>query len=128
MLFVLLALHPGIFLAIGDDFEGEAADIKEGAYDVGDADCGGKGGEDGGGERVNGEYGHEAEGHPGGLSEEGTEEFGGRGADVVEAGVGAVGTDAAVEVGAHWVRFVSLCNQRLVILKWSIYVSIELDE
>lgn len=102
MLLLLLLLHPRILLPVGRDFEAQTADIEENADDVCDADCGGEGGEGCGWEGVEGEDGHEAEGYPGCLGEEGAEEFGGGGADVVEAGVFAVGGDAGEEVGAHW--------------------------
>lgn len=33
--FGFFLLHPGVFLAVGDDFEAEAADVEEEAQDVG---------------------------------------------------------------------------------------------
>lgn len=102
VLLLLLLLHPRVLLPVGDHLEGEAAYVEQDADEVRDTDGGGgQGSEEGDGEGVDSEDGHEAEGDPGCLGEEGAEEFGRGLSDVVEAGVGPVGRDAAEEVGSY---------------------------
>lgn len=102
VLLLLLLLHPRVLLPVGDHFEGQAAHVEQDTDEVGDADSGGQGGEEGDGEGIDGQNGHEAEGDPGCLGEEGAEEFGRGLSDVVEAGVGPVGADSAEQVGSHY--------------------------
>lgn len=91
VLLLLFALNPGVFLAVGDDFEGEAEEEEGEAENVGEVGAGGESGsEDRGGEGrardgIYQDNGESAERDPGGLGEEGAIEFCGRAANRVEA-------------------------------------------
>ena len=101
MLLLLLFLHPPVLLAVRHHLEGQAAHVEQNADQVRDADGGGQGREERNGKGVDGQDGHQAEGHPGRLREEGAQELGRGLSDVVEAGVGPVGGDALEEVSSH---------------------------
>ena len=104
MFLLLLLLHPAVLLPVGCHFKGQAAHVEQDADEVRDADRRGeRGREDGNREGIDRQDGHETEGDPGGLREEGAEEFRRGLSDVVEAGVGPVGGNALEEVGSYCV-------------------------
>jgi hypothetical protein len=89
VLLVFLFFHPLALLLVGCCFESETADVEEQTDDVGkgkewesrEGSCG---------DRVESENREKAEGYPGCLGEEGSEELGRRSPDLIEAGVAAV--------------------------------------
>jgi hypothetical protein len=102
---VLLLLRPPTLLPIRRHLEREPAHPQRETQHVRGEDPargGRQRGEGTGGDGVDGEDGHQAEGDPEGLGEEGGCELGGAVADGVEAGVAAFAEDALEEVGADW--------------------------